>query len=119
MRESGGNNKENVGKEKENRDIENGVGGSFEGYKSDGDYKEYNNRLYDDSCKELLRKLAEISSEESSLVFRIYKLREEAKYMALELSGLLSQYKLLGGDYKEFQKFFEDMFEKYVENASF
>ncbi|MGC9183183.1 hypothetical protein [Caldisphaera sp.] len=111
---SGRNNRGDFGEKEEIRSSENGIRRDLKGYKPNGSSEEYNNRVYNDSCKELLRRLAEVSSEEASLVFRIYKLREDAKYMTLELSGLLSQYRMLGGDYNEFKKFFEDMFEKYV-----
>ncbi|AFZ69995.1 hypothetical protein Calag_0213 [Caldisphaera lagunensis DSM 15908] len=109
------NNERNDREERKNKGFEKKDRRDANGYISNGIHKEYNNRIYDDSCKELLQMLVEVSSEEASLTFKLYKLREEAKYLALELSGLLSQYKLLGGDYKEFRTIFNSMFEKYVE----
>lgn len=115
MYKSRRNNKGNDSEKDTYRGVKESNRRNTNGYKSDGVYKEYNNRIFDDSCKELLKNLAEISSEEASLTFRLYKLKDDAKYLALELSGLLSQYKLLGGDDTEFRNIFNKMFEKYVE----
>jgi hypothetical protein len=60
-----------------NRDENENRRGS-EGYRSVGLYKEYNSRVFNNSYKELLQRLAEVSSEEASLNFRLYRLKGRA-----------------------------------------
>jgi len=105
--------------EKTNRDDREENRRSKEGSGEDLRTSTEGDRMYEEECLELLKELVNLGSKESSLLFQLYQLYQEAKVETIRLGGLISSCNYY--DQKTAEELSHELdvfFEKYVEGKS-